>query len=274
MIFVLALFLLTIVITITMYFRHRKLNMFHLHAEYWVYSTNTSLPNQDRMMTRMVGDNPYIQKGQNPVGAAEGLLFSDIRLKIALVLRAKNPNLFLADKLPETIPDHHEFVQDINKFQSITKLQFASPTKMKDKRHLQFLIHLADAVAEVEEANWIYDKVSGQLYDRAQLQAILRENFNATKAEIHVRLTEDGDYTFRSFGLPKIGIPDFETLPVPHDQTSLIREVLEKFITLSWERGEAFPDAIQAYGDEFYLVQKRITPNLTQMRIIRKQLLN
>ena len=255
------------------YLHHTRINSFHAHAEYWVYSVEKQMPNQDQMMMRLVGENPYIQKGQNPIGAAEGLLFSDVRLKIALLLRTKNPNLFEGSKLPESIIDHHDFVADVGRFNSIVRLQFGSPTKMKDKRHLQFLLHAADAIAEMCDANWIYDKITGTLRTREELSSLLRENFNVTKLEFHVRLEQSEDNTFRSFGLTKIGIPDFETHPVPTDQLLLVKEILEKYMNLSWERGETFPDPIVAYDDEFFLIQTRVSATLTQMRIVRKQLL-
>lgn len=266
--------ILALVISISVYFRSSRLNKFYAHAEYWVYCESTELPNQDKMMMRLVGENPYIQRGQNPIGASEGLLLSDVRLKIALVLRSKNPNLFEGSKLPSTIPEHHEFVADVSRFNSIVRLQYGSPVKLKDKRHLQFLLHAADAVAEITGATWIFDKITGSLRTKQELEELLKTNFNVTKLEFHVRLEETEDHTFRSFGLTKIGIPDFETHPIPKDQMSLVKEILEKYMALSWERGEAFPDPIKAYDDEFFLIQKRVSQTLTHMRIVRKQMLN
>lgn len=188
-------------------------------------------------------------------------------------MRSKNPNLFQADKLPESIPDHHEFVNDINGFESFVKLQYASPTKLKDKRHLQFLLHACDAEAELCQAKWIYDKVTGELRTKDELADILAKNFSVTGHEFHVRLENTEDQTVRSYGLVKIGIPDFETQPVPHDQVSLVNDILEKYVALCWERGEMFPDPIRAYDDEFFLLQERESPLRTRMRIVRKQLL-
>lgn len=270
---ILVIAVLAVAIGAGFYARTSQLSKFHLHAEYWVYSSKGEMPNQDRLMARLVGDNPYVQRGQNPIGAAEGLLFSDVRLKIALLIRSKNPNLFEWSKLPESIPDHHEFVKDVGSLNSIIRLQFGSSTKPKDKRHLQFLMHAADAAAELTEATWIFDKITGSLRTREELQEILRTNFDVTKPEFHVRIQESEDQTFRSFGLVKIGIPDFETHPVPSDQMSLVRDILEKYISLSWQRGEAFPDPIKAYDDEFILIQKRVSPSLVQMRIVRKQMM-
>jgi hypothetical protein len=262
-----------LVVLVALYFRHARLTKFHAHAEYWVYTTIEELPNQDDMMKRLIGDNPYIQRGQNPIGPAEGLLFSDVRLKIALVLRSKNSNLFDPRSLPESIPDHHEFVADVGNFKSIIRLQYGSPVKLKDKRHLQFLLHASDALAEMSGATWIFDKITGSLRTQEELAEVLKANFNATKVELHVRLIETEEQTFRSFGLVKIGIPDFETHTVPPDQMQLVREVLDKYISLSWERGEAFPDPISAYDDEFILLQKRVSPTMTEMRIVRKQMI-
>lgn len=253
-------------------FHHRRKQPFLAHAEYWVYSTAINLPTTEKLMIRLVGENPYIQQGANPIGGAEGLVLSDIRLKIALVLQKKNPNLFEGKLLPESIADHHEFVNDVGTFKSIVRLQYISTTKLKDKRHLQFLMHAADAAAEINESNWILDKITGTLRTKAEHAEILQKNFNVTKLEFHVRLDEGEDNTFSSYGLGKIGIADFDTHPVSGDQKQLVREILEKYMALSWERGEAFPDPIKAYDDEFFILQTKPKKGRTVMRIVRKQM--
>ena len=252
---------------------HRRQQPYLAHAEYWVYSKAVNLPTTEKLMVRLVGENPYIQQGANPVGGAEGLVLSDVRLKIALVLQKKNPQFFEGRLLPDTIADHHEFVNDVGTFKSIVRLQYVSTTKLKDKRHLQFLMHAADAAAEITDANWILDKITGTLRTKGELAEILRQNFNVTKLDFHVRLEESEDNTFSSYGLGKVGICDFDTHSVSADQKQLVREILIKYMTLSWERGEAFPDPIKAYDDEFFIIQTNPKRNRTVMRIVRKQML-
>jgi hypothetical protein len=252
---------------------HRTRSPYFAHAEYWVYSNNHELPSTDKLMVRLVGSNPYIQQGQNPVGGAEGLVLSDIRLKIALLLKSKNQNLFDGRRVPESIADQHDFIREIGSFQSIVKLQYISTTKLKDKRHLQFLMHAADATAEICESDWILDKVNGVLRTKAEQSEILAKNFNVTKLELHTRLETNMDNSFTSYGLIKAGISDFDTHPVAADQVQLVREILERYMALSWERGEAFPDPIKAYDDEFFILQKPIKHNRTLMRIVRKQMI-
>ena len=242
------------------------------HAEYWVYSKAVELPSTEKLMIRLVGSNPYIQQGQNPIGGAEGLVLSDVRLKIALVLQKKNPKLFEGRLLPESIADHHEFVNDVGSFNSIVKLQYVSTTKLKDKRHLQFLMHAADAAAEIAGAGWILDKITGTLRTKQEQAEILKNNFNVTKLEFNVELVANEDNTFSSYGLLKAGIPDFDTHIVSSDQVQLVREILNKYMALSWERGEAFPDPIKAYDDEFFIIQKPTKSGRSMMRIVRKQL--
>jgi hypothetical protein len=256
------------------YVYYARKQRFLAHAEYWVYSKAVELPSTEKLMVRLVGSNPYIQQGQNPIGGAEGLVLSDVRLKIALILQKKNPKLFEGRLLPDSIAEHHEFVNDVGQFNSIVKLQYVSPTKLKDKRHLQFLIHAADAVAEIVDAKWILDKVTGSLRTKDELATILQSNFNVTKMEFHVRLESNEDNTFSSFGLGKVGIADFDTHPVSADQAQLVREILSKYMTLSWERGEAFPDPIKAYDDEFFMIQKLAKSGRTMMRIVRKQMVH
>jgi hypothetical protein len=255
------------------YRQYARKPKYFAHAEYWVYSKAHELPTTEKLMVRLVGDNPYIQQGVNPIGGAEGLVISDVRLKISLVLQQKNPRLFEGRLLPESLADHHEFVNDVGTFQSIVRLQYISTTKLKDKRHLQFLMHAADAAAEVNGANWILDKITGTLRTKDELAEILKTNFNVTKLELHARLESSEDNTFSSYGLSKAGIADFDTHPVSADQQQLVRELLEKYMALSWERGEAFPDPIKAYDDEFFIIQKPAKGGRMLMRIVRKQML-
>ena len=252
---------------------YSKRSHYFAHAEYWVYSNNHEMPSTEKLMVRLVASNPYIQQGQNPIGGAEGLVLSDIRLKIALLLKTRNQNLFDGRRVPASIADQHDFIREIGSFQSIVKLQYISTTKLKDKRHLQFLMHAADATAEICESDWILDKVTGVLRTKSQQEEILAKSFNVTKLDIHARLEANMDNSFSSFGLIKAGIADFDTHPVSADQVQLVREILERYMTLSWERGEAFPDPIKAYDDEFFILQKPIKHNRTLMRIVRKQMI-
>lgn len=267
-----GLFLVAAVFAGYAYFTFKGMPKYLAHAEYWVYSKSLELPSTEKLMVRLVGENPYVQQGANPVGGAEGLVLSDIRLKIALLLQKKNQKLFEGRLLPESIADHHEFVKDVGSFHSIVKLQYVSTTKLKDKRHLQFLMHAADAAAEITQSNWILDKTNGTLRTKEELAEILRKNFNVTKLEFHVRLVANEDNTFSTYGLAKAGIPDFDTHPVSSDQLQLVREILERYLALSWERGEAFLDPIKAYDDEFFLIQTPTRGARNLMRIVRKQL--
>ena len=267
-----VLILLVLVAGAGLFFYVRRTPPYLAHAEYWVYGKALELPSTEKLMVRLVGENPYVQQGQNPIGGAEGLVLSDIRLKIALILQKKNPKLFEGRLLPKAIEDHHEFVSDVGTFNSIVKLQYVSTTKLKDKRHLQFLMHAADAAAEISNAIWIYDKITGTLRTNEEQAEILKKNFNVTKLEFHVRLVANEDNTFSSYGLSKVGIADFDTHTVSGDQVQLVREILEKYMALSWERGEAFPDPIAAYDDEFFIIQKPTRGGRTMMRIVRKQM--
>jgi hypothetical protein len=66
-------------------------------AEYWVYLREPQAPTQDDVMTRMIQTNPFQRGGVSPIGAKEGLLWSDIRFHMALALRDKNAHIFRPD---------------------------------------------------------------------------------------------------------------------------------------------------------------------------------
>src|SRR5471030_3227986 len=66
-------------------------------AEYWVYLPEAEMPEQNLLLERIVGRNPYSKRGFTPIGTEEGLILSDVRLHIAHVLRSKNPHVFRPD---------------------------------------------------------------------------------------------------------------------------------------------------------------------------------
>lgn len=244
-------------------------------AEYWVYIPSNKMPSQDEIMTLMVRDNPYHRRGVSPIGPAEGILFSDVRLHMALVLRSKNPHVFRPDQFDDHIRPAKELVDALKQSVALVKIRFASDIPLKDKRHLQFLLHAADAVAEVAKATVLFDLKAELLLSRIQVQKILRENFDATGPEIHTDVV--WKQTLRTGraetrGLTKIGVHELQTGDLEPDQQVIAVSVLTEAVRCIWDKG-ALPEAVEvaAFGDTFRLQFEKMKDKVTPVKILRVQ---
>lgn len=244
-------------------------------AEYWVFLHDPKMPDQNALMTAMISQNPYCRKGESPIGPPEGLIFSDVRLHIALVLRSKNPHAFRPYIFEEVDEMPREMLDGLEECQALVKLRYVSEEPLKDKRHLQFLLHAADALARLAGSQVIYDHTCAVLYSPEQLADILAAHFDATVSELHVRTRWAPHATgghLETKGMVKIGLPEIKTDALEADQQLLGRAVLEEAIAKTWEKA-AIPDPweVEAYGDRFQLLPARPKNRTTQVRILRVQ---
>jgi hypothetical protein len=168
-----------------------------------------------------------------------------------------------------------EILEALDGCQSFVRLRFNSEEPLKDKRHLQFLIHAADSVARLAGSPVIYDHIACTLYTPEKLAEVLRDNFDATKPEVHVRLvwtphTAGGHMETK--GLMKIGLPEIKTDVVEADQQILIRSVLEEAVDKTWKEA-TIPDPweVEVYGDLFQILPAQAKNRTTQVRILRVQ---
>lgn len=242
--------------------------------EYWVFLPGEALPNQDQVMTLMVARNPYAQGGQSPIGPREGLLFSDIRLSCTLVLRAKNPHVFR----PDLFADVHttpEVLTGLSSAQSLVKLRYLSEEPLRDKRHLQFLPHLADAYARLGGGLAVYDVVAERLYQVPEFQSALGEHVDATRPEFHVRtlwVREEGRPRAETKGMMKLGLPELVTAEARPDQERLVVEVLGQAAFQAFTRGELEnPEVVEFFGDRFEVTFGPARDRLCQAHIVRYQ---
>ncbi|MEY4882008.1 MAG: hypothetical protein RLZ87_1441, partial [Armatimonadota bacterium] len=117
--------------------------------EYWVYSTQDKLPDQNELMKAIVGANPYIKNGINPIGPSEGLVFSDVRFKIALVLKTKNQQFFSPATFEDELLERPELAEALQKSESIIKIQYSSNQPVKNFNYLQMLPHAVMAASNL-----------------------------------------------------------------------------------------------------------------------------
>lgn len=246
-------------------------------AEYWVYLPGTTLPEQDAIMTLMVRSNPYTRRGVSPIGPKEGLVFSDIRLHIALALRSKNPHIFRPDQFEEHIRPSEQALQALKDAKSLVKLRYVSEIPLADKTHLQFLLHAADAVAELGGGTVIFDVKAERLISRAELQTELKENFDATLCQLHTsilwRPSPHGGVA-ETRGLAKIGVTDLRTGEMEADQRVLGTTVLTEALRCVWDNG-ALPESVEVncYDDTFKVKFDTMKNKMAVVKILREQAL-
>lgn len=243
--------------------------------EFWVYSPRTELPPQDQIMHRMLAGSPYGTPGNRPIGRAEGVLFSDIRTHIALVLKSKNRTAFRPDLVAADVIPTDSQLADLANCESMIKVRYASEEPLKDTRHVTFVTHAADAVAELTGSNLIYDTQSERLFTRDDLQRFLERDPSGTDPEWHLRVcwkrTPAGE-TAKTRGLEKVGLSNFSTSEMEADEKILVQTVLEEAAVKAWKTGLQDKELeVESFEDRFRVI---ILPGRTRekrVRILRVQ---
>lgn len=241
-------------IVVARYVASRK-GRYLAHVEYWVLSPDTKLPDLTETMAAVM---------QSPgIGPTEGLLFSDIRFKIGLILSSKNRQAEIM-----TRPEYREAFAGSG---SAIRIQYSSESKLDAKKHLQFCVHVAGAVATQVHGLGVLDVVADRLWSVSDFQEALSRQHQATGFDDHVRIEEQDDLTFTVRGLQKVGVPDLETLPVEKDKLLLAKNILERYSRSSWEQMEPRNEPIEEYGDEFILLRTPQKPGRESARLLRRQ---
>ncbi len=229
-------------------------------AEYWVYLDRPEAPSQDDVMSRMIQSNPY-GRGSSPVGTKEGLLWSDIRFHMAVARRDKNAHIFRPDLFESHVDPTPELLAALGQAQALVKLRYVSDVRLPDARHLQFLIYAAEAVAHFAGARAIFDLVCERLICPQQLAAQLRENPDATRRDLHLRVVwrgcERGGIA-ETRGLAKVGLPELSTPETMEDHRVVAVQVLQDAAEQFWETG-VIPEqsGFDLYGDRFHVMVSR-----------------
>jgi hypothetical protein len=246
-------------------------------CEYWVYTRQENLPKQEAIMDRMISANPHNRPGRPSIGAREGLLFTDIRLHIALAKRARNPLVFRPDLFLEDAVPSKEALQLLSEAQSLIKVRYMSEAVLKDTRHLQFLPHLADTMTDLAEGLIVYDVVCEQLYTAHDFKALLEKNNNTERPDIHVRVLwhvdqADGSGYAVTKGLRKVGLAELKTDPVQADQEVLVTGLLHRAAhSLIREPGTDQALEFDEFGDTFILERVPARGEHTRVSIKRRR---
>lgn len=196
------------------------------HTEYWVYLPGETMPPQDAIMTQLV--RPEI--GRAPVGPSEALLFSDVRLHIALVLRSKNAHVFRPDLMEPHIELDEAQRETLDTAKSLVKVRFVSEEPLKDRRHLSLLAHTAVAIAELGRGEVVYDTVAEKVLK-------VEEVVGASPLTVLWKPDPTGGHV-ETRGLKKMGLPEFKTDLIAADERWIATEIVSQVAHMVFDEGE------------------------------------
>lgn len=254
----------------------RRVHGYYALTEYWVYTKDDQLPKQEAVMDRMISTNPHNRPGRPCIGAREGLLFTDIRLHIAIAKRSKNPLVFRPDLFESDLQPSKEALQRLSEAQSLIKLRYMSEAVLKDTRHLQFMPHLADAMSDLADGLVVYDLVAEKLFTSEEFTGQLESNNNAERPDVHVRVVwhvEDDGYGYATTkGLRKVGLPELKTDPVEPDQEVLVTGLLHRTAhALVRNQDQTSVLEYEEFGDTFIVEFKDRVGDCTMVGIKRRR---
>jgi hypothetical protein len=247
----------------------KRRTKFFAQTEYWVYLPGNSLPDQTALMDRVIGKNPY----RNSIGTKEGLLLSDVRLHIALVLRNKNPHVFRPDLHHAHSTLSREVVRLIDSANSLVKIRYASDEVLRDKRHLQFMPHLADAVADLGQGHLIYDVTCEKFHLRSEWVEYLQTHPDVTGPDLHTavewKAELESGYAY-TVGLAKVGHKELRTPSSPSDHRVILTGVLNEAIQFLWhEPTQPQSLEVQAFDGKFRVMFEKTRSEYTRVRVQR-----
>lgn len=223
--------------------------------EYWVYLPEAKLPPQEALMTAMVADNPHSKPGRPAIGAQEGMLFTDVRTHMIVAKRSKNPHIFRPDLFDTQAEPTAAILERLSAAQAIAKISFVSEVPVRDKRHLQFIPHMADAVARLAGGTVIFDRTAERLYTSEDFFAMLEQNTNVASFDFHCRVVWTSTIAggkAETRGLQKVGMRDIQSDEAPSDQQSLVVSVVHEAGLQAWD-GQDLGESVEVplYGDTF-----------------------
>lgn len=184
-------------------------------------------------MDRMITGNPHNRPGNPAIGTKEGMLFTDIRLHLGLSKRAKNPHVFRPDLFEQDAVPTKEVLESLANSQSMIRCKYVSDSILKDNRHVQFMPHYVDAVAQLTKASVILDNVSEQFFTSDEFHQSLAKNNRADRPELHVRVIwkeDESGFYCQSLGLRKVGLSELRTKHQTGDHEILVTGLMTRLV--------------------------------------------
>jgi hypothetical protein len=252
-------------------FRLPLRSRFRLIAEVRLYAEDFGLPSQDDVMKRLLAADTRERHGLRPLQSAEGLVLSDVRLRISWASRDRNPKLFDPARL--TAEGVSEHIPELARARGVVILRYVSPTPVPGQTHLSFLVHAAEAYATLADAHVLLDVQRDRMMTVDEFLASARETPDLAGAQMHIDVTaqdDDDALVVKTKGLEKVGHADLVAMTSDRDFRTILTLLLEQAVDRLWKL-DAMPREldIEAFGDHFLLrfIPRRNQP--TQVRVLR-----
>ena len=237
-------------------FRMAKRPKTYLHAELWVLLPDAKIPAQTDIMSRLLRNREF-----GPINPAVGLVMSDVRLDIGVVLREKNPTTF------SILPN------PLGTATSMVRIRFVSEQPVTKKDYLQFIALATEAYLTLGDGIGVYNPETEQSWTRPEFIQSLKADVDATRFDLwcQTRLApkvESGEAETK--GLRAIGVDDLRTPESPADHRMIVQSLLETLARHIWELGSVPPKfTTEAYGDRFdlHLVPRKGYVEVRMMRV-------
>ena len=243
-------------------------------VEYWIYNNIQRIPPTAALMDAVVNKNPYNKPGQPAITAREGILFSDIRLHMAVAKREKNPEAFRPDLFEDHVEVTGDILETLSNCTSLVTIQYSSNKPLPDSRHLQFTTHLADAVGRLTKGQLIYDTITHHFWRPDELAIALHADNYAERPELHLRVlwTETSEGCRAStLGLKKVGRPELQTAWQEKDSEILTKTLLEMAARRLFENKlDCLPMDLEVSGAQFTLREASQANSVITVQILRK----
>lgn len=232
----------------------RKERQWWMHCEYWVYSQAEALPVQSALLRTTVQRNPHNKPGAPIITQREGLLFSDIRLHLALALRRRNPSAFRPDLAEGFAAPTPEALARLAECTAFCKARYASERRLKHNGHLILLPHIAGALATLTKGSLVVDVVAGQIFTAEEFAEKLARQPRPESPSFHLRVAWEGGRALAR-GMRKVGLADWVTEPQDADHEVLAQALLVKAAHHAFRTGDdSSPQDISMHGAEFTLI--------------------
>ena len=268
MLFIPVLFLISIALILLRY-RKRLDTPSPTNTEYWVFLPGVDLPDQNQVMEALFR--------QNRMTPQEGLLFSDIRLHTALVLREKNAHLFRPDLFEEGSSVTPEILTALANSHSLVKVRYLSDEPLKDDRYLALLPNLALVLSMLGNGAVIYDLIQRELFSTPEFEKLIGKRAESKRAEAHVRVVwEKGLEPFAmTHGLRKKGLPELRSKPMEADEEFLVTNLMFEAARDVWDKGQLpATTEVEMFGDLFHLSYRPSEKNpgrYVEIQMMREQ---
>lgn len=243
-------------------------------TEYWIYSNAQRIPPTEALMDQVVSKNPANKPGRPSISAREGILFSDIRLQIAIAKREKNPHAFRPDLFEENAVPSAEVLERLAASSTIAKIRYASEVPLIDGRHLQFVTHLTATMARLLRSKLIFDTVSDRFWLTEELEEELQRSNDGERPDLHVRVLWkkglDGCYA-ETLGLRKVGLNEIKTGLQEQDMEVLISDIVHHSAMRLFAKGEsAYPIEYKTHGDTFVVTKEGVEDGRQIVKLTRR----